>query len=67
MLEGNHQLGSLAKFSSVDRPENEILLGRGYELTIHARPTHIGTNPLNPVYLWHAHDAIVAHDRKEFT
>lgn len=66
MPEGNHQLGSLSKFSRVDRPENEILLGRGYELTIHARPTQIGHNPLNPVYLWHAHDARVAHDRKEF-
>jgi hypothetical protein len=51
----NHQLTSAKNFSQVDRNENEIILGRHYDFELHPRPDQIGHNPLNPVYLWHAH------------
>lgn len=63
---GNHQLCSTQQFSRVDRRENEILLGRGYEVNVHARPTMIGQNTVNPVYLWHGVEPQINAFRKEF-
>jgi ADP-ribosyltransferase exoenzyme len=65
MPKGIHELASTAHFSQVDLSENEVLLGRGYMFNIHHRPTQIGHNPLNPVYLWHAHEAEVNPFRKK--
>lgn len=63
---GTQQLCSTQRFSKVDHREHEILLGRGYEVNVHARPIMIGQNVANPVYLWHGVEPQVNAFRKEF-